>query len=105
MYYVWFEPTGIESNPAAALGTRTHTGGTTDFGQGGIFFGLDSSTKAEIANHNVCILLGVPKQQVFWFEVAVDDTTAVEVFDSAEDGPDKICSIPGTEEGKITHDA
>lgn len=101
MYYDRYEPTGVESSPAAALEVRTHTGGTTDLGQ---LAGLNSSTKAKIADHNVCILFWIPEQQVFWLEVAVDDTTAVEVRNSAEDGPDKVCSIPWTKERKFVYE-
>ena len=80
-----------------------HPGGTANFGQEGHLFRIDDSAKAEITDHNICILAGVFEQQVFRLEVTVDDTTLVKVCDSAKDDPDEICGIPIMEEGKVKH--
>ena len=80
---------------------KTHTGGTADFGKEGHLFRLDDPAEAEVADHNVSILAGVPEQQIFWLKIAVDDSTFVKVCNCAEDGPDEICSIPVIEEGEV----
>lgn len=94
-----------DSSAARVLGVGTHARGTTDFGQEAYFVRLDYSAKAKIADHNVCLFAGIPEQQVFWLKVTVDDTTLVEVCDSAEDGSDEICSIPVMGEDEIIHES
>ena len=103
MYYGSFKSTRVEPSGTVPK-IRTHAGGTTDFGKEGHFVGLHNSTEAKIADHDVCILFGIPKQQIFWLEVTVDDTTSVKICNGAENTPDKICGIPVTEEGEIIHE-
>jgi hypothetical protein len=80
---------------------RTHARGTANFGQEGHLIRIDDSAETKIADHDVCILAGVPEQQVFWLEVTVDDARLVKVSNCAEDDPDEICGIPGMEEVRL----
>ena len=80
---------------------RTHTRGTANFGQEGHLIRIDDSAETKIADHDVCILARVPEQQVFWLEVTVDDARLVKVSNCAEDDPDEICGIPGTERVRL----
>ena len=94
---------GVEQTTGEIRKIRTHPRGTADFGQEAYLVGFDDSAEAEIADHDVCVLTGVPEQQVFWLKVTVNDATFVKVCNSAEDDPDEFCGIPVMEGDRVKH--
>ena len=72
----------------------SYTKGTRDIGQEVRCVGIDDFADTKIPDYDICVFAFIPEHQIFWLEVAVDDARLVKVFDRAEDGPDKIRSIP-----------
>ena len=80
---------------------RTHTRGTAEFNKEGHLVRLDQPAEGKITDNDVCILLRIPEQHIFWLEVAVDDAKFVKVCNCAKDGPNDICSFPVIQECKV----